>query len=101
MLSIFIFLGIAMSFSRKAYDKDRNRYVWAAIGVVSYFLLQILAGVVIALVKPEWLDKQAIVSVVGLITGFMGVGVAYYILENLPDATEKETENSDLLDDFN
>jgi predicted Na+-dependent transporter len=101
MLSIFIFFGIASTFSRKAFDKNRNRYVWGTIGVVSYFLLQILAGIVIALVKPEWLDEQVIVTVAGLITGFAGVGAAYYILHKLPDPTEVAAENSGLLDDFN
>ena len=100
MLTIFIFIGIAMTFSRKAYDKDRNRYVWGTIGVVSYFLLQIIAGGIIALVKPEWLTEQAIVTVIGLVTGFAGVGVAYYILHKLPDPTEETVENSGLLDDI-
>jgi protein-S-isoprenylcysteine O-methyltransferase Ste14 len=100
MLSIFIFLGIATTFARKAYDKNRNRYVWGTIGVVSYFVLQLFAGSLLAVTKPEWLENQAMVTVIGLVTGFAGVGVAYYILNKLPDPTEVEAENSGLLDDF-
>ena len=38
MLSIFILVSAATAFARLALDKNRNRYLWGAIGVVSYFL---------------------------------------------------------------
>lgn len=98
MLSIFILISIATMFSRKAFEKNRNRYGWGTIGVVTFFAAQLIAGVVIALIKPEWLENQGIVTVAGLISGSLGVGVAYYILYKLPDPTEIVGTDSNLLD---
>ena len=99
MLTIVIFVGIASSFSRKAHDKNRNRYLWGTIGIVSYFLLQVLAGIIMALIDPKLLENQVIVTIAGLVTGFAGVGLAYYILHKLPDPTEVvEATDNNLLD---
>lgn len=96
MLSIFIFAGIATTFARKAYDKDRNRYLWGFIGIASYFLMQVLAGIIMRLTNPDWLNNQGILTGIGLASGFVGVGIAYYFLHNLSDPIE-ETD-ADLLD---
>ncbi len=98
MLGIFILVGIATTLARKAFDKDRNRYLWGAIGVVSYYLFQLVAGIFIAFIEPEWLQNQGIVLGLGLGFGFIGVGIAYYILHKLPNPTEVEDSENDLLD---
>ena len=98
MLTIFIFIGIATGFSRLAFDKDRNRWVWGTIGVASYFILQILAGILMALLKPEWLENKGILTTVSMVAGFSGVGIAYYILHQLPSLDENMVVDSQLLD---
>ena len=80
------------------YDKNRNRYLWGTIGVVSYFLTQIIVGVLIGLVKPELLEDNVTINILGMVCGFIGMGVAYYILKTLPDPIEEVTSNPDLLD---
>ncbi|MBL7816317.1 MAG: hypothetical protein JNL70_14955 [Saprospiraceae bacterium] len=96
MLSIFILAGIATTFARTAFGKDRSRFVWGFIGVASYFLMQVVAGIVIRFINPDWLTNQGILIGVSLLSGFIGVGIAYYILYNLSDPIE-ETD-ADLLD---
>ena len=98
MLSIFILVSAATTFARLAHDKNRNRYLWGTIGVVSYFLTQIIVGVLIGLVKPELLEDNVTINILGMVCGFIGMGVAYYILKTLPDPTEEVTSNADLLD---
>jgi drug/metabolite transporter (DMT)-like permease len=98
MLSIFIFVGIASAFARKAFDKDRNRYLWGTIGVCSYFLLQLLGGILIALIKPEWLENNGILTGISLLFGFIGAGIAYYILNNLSDTEQALDTDNQLLD---
>ena len=98
MLSIFILISAATTFARLAHDKNRNRYLWGTIGVVSYFFTQIIVGVIIGLAKPELLEENLIINIIGMACGFMGIGIAYYILKTLPDPTEEVTSNPDLLD---
>ncbi len=98
MLSIFIMIGVAMSFARLAHDKDRNRYVWGAIGVVSYFVAQLIAGMVIGLTKPELLQNRGSLSIISIVAGLIGVGIAFFILKRMPNPTEALAAGNDLLD---
>jgi drug/metabolite transporter (DMT)-like permease len=99
MLSIFLFIGIGSTFARKAFDKDRSRGLWATIGIISYFLMQFVAGVFIFMMMPELLSDDASVLILNLVTGFGGVGIAYYILHRLPDLREEiQAIDDDLLD---
>ncbi len=98
MLSIFILVSAATTFARLAHDKNRNRYLWGTIGVASYFLTQIIVGILIGLVKPELLEENRTINIIGIACGFMGIGIAYYILKTLPDPTVEVAQNADLLD---
>ena len=98
MLSIFILISIASAFSRKAFDKNRNRYAWGTIGVVTFFASQFIGGIIVALINAELLSDQATVTIVGLVSGILGTGTAYYMLHKLPDPTEIVETDSDLLD---
>jgi hypothetical protein len=96
MLSIFIAVGIAYAFARKASDKNRNPYVWGVIGMVNFFAAQIVV-VFVAFVKPKWFDSS-VVKMIGLMLCFLVVGVAYYMLHKLPEPTKTVETDSDLLD---
>ncbi len=100
MLSIFMFVTIATTFSRKAYDKDLNRYLWGTIGILSYFAMQIIAGVIIALTIPDLLNEQGALIAIDLCSGLIGVGIAYFILNRIPDPNDpaRVGNDDDLLD---
>jgi hypothetical protein len=98
MLTIFLFIGIATMFSRKAFDKDRNRYLWGTIGVLSYFLTQFVAGVIVNLINPELLVNKASLYIISMLSGFSGVGIAYTILNRLPDLAEESLADDNILD---
>jgi uncharacterized membrane protein len=98
MLTIFLFIGIASAFARLAFDKERNRVFWGVTGVVSYFLTQFIAGMIIVLINPELLTDGTIVMILNLVFGFLGVGIAYFILNRLPDLREVQDTDTDLLD---
>ncbi len=98
MLSIFILISIASAFSRKAHDKNRNRYGWGTIGVVTFLASQFIGGIIVALINAKLLEDNTIVTVIGLVSGIIGTGTAYYILHKLPDPTEVIETDGDLLD---
>ena len=98
MLSIFLLIFIGTSFSKLAFDKNLNRYVWGTIGIASYFITQLIAGLIIGVTNPELLSDRGSVTIIGLITGFMGVGIAYFILHRMPVKQENISFDGDLLD---
>jgi hypothetical protein len=98
MLGVFILISIASTFSKIALNKNLNRYLWGAIGVVSYFLAQIIGGVVLAILNEELLNNSGAMIGINLLTGFSGVGIAYYFLQKMPDPNEVISNDNDLLD---
>jgi hypothetical protein len=99
MLSIIMLITVATTFSRVAYDKDLNRYLWGTIGVLSYFSMQIIAGVVCIIFMPELLQNKIITTILDLSMGLLGVTIAYQILIRRPNPNDTPPPASgDLLD---
>ena len=98
MIGIFLLIYIATSFSKLAFDKNLNRYVWGTIGVASYFISQVISGLIISEINPELLNGSGSVTIIGLITGLMGVGIAYLILQRMPEKQDILSFDRDLLD---
>ena len=98
MLSIFIMIGIAISFARIAHDKNRNRFLWGIIGIISYYVTQIIAGIAIAFTYPSLQQNPGGIAAISIAAGFLGVSIAYYFLYQLPDAADENAGEDDLLD---
>jgi drug/metabolite transporter (DMT)-like permease len=98
MLSILILIGVAILFNRKALTLKRNPYLWSAIGVLSFLALPFIMALLIVLLKREWLDEEFMILIASFILGFIGISVAYYVLEKLPNSTDVKSFDSDLLD---
>jgi drug/metabolite transporter (DMT)-like permease len=99
MLIIVILVAIATTFSKLAFDKNLNRYLWGTIGVVSYFLAQFLGGIIISAINPEILQDSGANIGYALLLGFIGVGIAYFFLHKMPYPDDTIVDDSDLLDD--
>jgi hypothetical protein len=98
MIAIVIIIAVATTFSRLAFDKNLNRYLWGTIGVVSYYLAQFIGGHILNMINPELLQDSGALIGYALLFGFMGVGIAYFILYKMPDSNETIVDESDLLD---
>jgi hypothetical protein len=99
MLSIFMLISVATTFARIAHDKDLNRYMWGTIGVLSYFIMQIIFGVVFVIFSPELVQNRGAGIILELGGGLSGVGIAYYILKKMPNPNDSPPPASgDLLD---
>jgi uncharacterized membrane protein (DUF106 family) len=58
MIGIAILIGIGSIFFKKAKAHELNRILWSIIGVGSYFVSQLIAGVIIGLFSSELLDNR-------------------------------------------
>ena len=101
MLGILILFGIGSFFYKYAQKNDLNKILWPIIGLGSYFLAQAIAGVIIGISSPNMLDDTATITIIGLVTGFVGVlisgGIMYAVANK--KSQEKIDINSDLIDD--
>jgi ABC-type uncharacterized transport system permease subunit len=97
-LNTQILVSIALTFSNLAYSKNLNRYVWGFIGVISYYVAQLLAGIFIAFFSKNLKKDQEALFIIGILAGCLGVGIAYFILQKMPDAEVTKHNRKDLLD---
>ncbi len=97
MLEILIIIAVVKVFSATAVDKARSKFLWGAIGALSYyvplllmsfFLLPLLvnSGVLPFVTRENYF----VVGIVfNLITGVACCMIAFLILKNLPNANER------------
>jgi ABC-type transport system involved in multi-copper enzyme maturation permease subunit len=98
IIVIIILVSIALIFSNLAHSKNLNRYVWGFIGVISYYVAQLLAGIFIAFFSKSLKNNQEALFIIGILAGCLGVGIAYFILLRMPNVEETQHNRKDLLD---
>jgi peptidoglycan/LPS O-acetylase OafA/YrhL len=98
VIVIIILVSIALTFSNLAHSKNLNRYLWGFIGVISYYIAQLLAGIFIAFFSSNLKNDQEALFIIGILAGCLGVGIAYFTLQKMPNAEEIRHNRKDLLD---
>lgn len=93
---------IGVLFYRGAVQHDLNKVLWLFIGVFAFFAGQFIAGFVTEIVSPGLLDDFMSLLIVGLISGLVAAGIAYWIMLNTAkkNAIQKEEEKKNLIDNF-
>jgi len=99
MLGIIILFAIGRSFYRFAKANGLNHILWVIISIASYYAAQLVVGFAIGIFNPYMLDNYGTILILGLISGFAGVGAAYLIMKNVAKNKVTNTSDSDILDD--
>jgi len=100
MLGIIILIAIGSGFYKYA-DSHNLPYkiMWTILGPASYYIAQFLFGIVIALAMPSLLDSTGQLLIIGLVTGFAGVGITYWIMTRQNAKPKTTGHDDDILDD--
>ena len=104
MLLILALIFVGNIFSKLAKSKERNATLWVIIGIVTFFVSQLLLGVAIGIFRPAMLEDETAVNILGLCASTVGVIIVYVILYQLPDGDDgyrNKFRNDDILDDEN
>lgn len=97
---MILIIIIAFGFYRLANNKNQNKFLWPALAVGAYYLLQIIMGMFLALFIPDVLSDLLMVYVISIISGGIGVLIVYFLLQKVAaNAAVNKDENSDLIDD--
>ena len=96
MFDIVIALTLFTAFTRRAHDRNRDRYLWGFIGSGSYYLpIQLWKYVFFPMLKTSSFLAQKspneienIAFSINFVTGVICCFTAYYTLSNLPEKLE-------------
>lgn len=100
LLLIIILVLIGFWFSKMAQNHGGAKpWLWVISGIGGYFGGQLIAGFILGLVAPRAVEDLIILLVVGLLSGFLGVILARFLLINYAKKNGGKTTNQDILDD--
>ena len=88
MLALILIFYIGRAFYRLAKKHDRSKWLYAIIGVVTYYVAQFLLQVSIAIYllsggKNLALGTELVIALIGMLVGAGVVAVFYYILKRI------------------
>lgn len=91
----------AYLFYRGAEKRNLTPWLWAIIGVMSYFAGPFMAGIIIGLTDPYSLYDSGIINVYAVISVFVSLIIAYVVMVLVGDrkAKKKVLHDDNLIDD--
>lgn len=98
---MILLIVIAIGYYRAAKARALNGIVWALIAVVSCFVAQFLAGVIIGLINPQMLKEIGLIYAVAIASSILALIFVSLAMNNMSkkEKAKVETSSDDLLDD--
>lgn len=103
---MLVIIIVAITFYRKAEELNLNKVGWAAIGVVAYFLTQVILGIIAALIADmngTYIDENNVgLNLIGIaLAALVCVALYYYMPTHARKKAAKNqpTGEVELLDD--
>lgn len=99
---ILLILAV-FAFYRGAEKRNLTPWLWAVIGVASYFAGPFITGLIIGLTDPYSLYDEGVINIYAIISVIAGLIIAYVVMvivgDNKAKKKKKQEEDSTLLDD--
>ena len=101
MLGLIFIYFLGRSYFRLAEDHNRSKWLWAILGVVFFYVLQVILGLTLGLTAYNWtLYNEVAVSFIGIGFGLVGsIGIFQLLKFNWSKNKVIDTE-SEILDDL-
>jgi len=95
---VIVLIIIGIVFYNYAKSSNINQAVWVLIGLASYFVPQVIVGVVIALVAPHMVNERGMLTIIGIAVGLIGAVIAYQVMVNYAKKAKIKEVDDSLLD---
>lgn len=98
MLEILILIFVGRYFYKFSKDNNMKPVLWTIIGVLSYFVGAFVMGLIVGILNPRILDNLLTLTLLGLVSGLIGVTITFFIMKAQAKNTTPSSE-SEVLDD--
>jgi uncharacterized membrane protein YeaQ/YmgE (transglycosylase-associated protein family) len=95
---MIVLLVIGILFYNYAKRNNINKAVWVIVGLLSYFVPQLIVGVIIGLVAPQMVNDKGMLTIIGIAVGAIGAIIAYQIMVNYAKKEKIKVVDDSLLD---
>ncbi len=93
---VLIIIGVV--FYNFAKSNKINKAAWVIIGLVSYFVPQLLVGIVIGFTAPQMINERGALTIIGIAVGLIGAVIAYQVMVNYAKKAKIKEVDDSLLD---
>lgn len=100
MLGIVFIYFLGRSYYRLAEEYKKSKWLWAVLGVVFYYGINFLVGLVLAFTAYNWaVQNDILLMVIGIGLGLGGsIGIYHLLKYNWSKQPVVSESNSDILD---
>ena len=103
MLGLLLIYFVGRAFYRLAETHKRSKWLFAILGVVTYYVTQFLCALglvsyMISRGRDFTSGDEMVITLVGILVGAIGVAVFYAILKKVWENNPRTDQNSELLD---
>jgi len=95
---MIVLLIIGIVFYNYANRNNINKAIWVIVGLASYFVPQLIVGVVIGLTNPQMLNERGVITIIGIAVGIVGAMIGYQIMVNYAKKEKEKIVDDNLID---
>ena len=95
---MIVLLIIGVVFYNYANRNNINKGAWVLVGLASYFVPQLIAGVVIGISNPQMLNERGALTIIGIAVGAVGAIIGYQIMVNYAKKEKQKIVDDNLID---
>tara|TARA_B100000508_G_scaffold55003_3_gene42737 strand:+ start:116395 stop:116703 length:309 start_codon:yes stop_codon:yes gene_type:complete len=101
MLGIVFIYFLGRSYFRLADEHNRSKWLWGVLGVVFFYALQVLLGLIIGLTAYRWsMYNEVALNFIGIGFGLLGSIGIYHLLKYNWSKNKIVNTDSEILDDL-
>ena len=93
-------IGLGRVFYKFAEKNNLNKILWGILGIVGFYVAQIITGIIIAFTNPGMLEENITITIISIVTGLFGSLITWGIMNSVAKNKSKSlNSDSDILDD--
>lgn len=101
MLGLIFIYFLGRSYFRLAEEYNRSKWLWAILGVVFFYALQVILGLILGLTAYNWtLYNEVALNFIGIGFGLVGSIGIYQLLKHNWNKSKVVDIESEILDDL-
>lgn len=77
---MIVLIIIGVLFYNYANSNNINKVLWVIVGLLSYFVPQLIVGVIIGLIAPQMVNDTVSLTIIGIAVGIIGAIIAYQVM---------------------
>ncbi len=101
MLGLIFIFFLGHAFYRLAEEHSRNKWIWAVVGVLFYYVFSVIVSFLGVIAATDWVLQNEMIYTFVVVAISIGASIgSYYVLKNNWEKAEKASFEDELINDL-